>query len=114
MRPIAWLAYRPPTGPDLATWPMFCASRGTRLPGNDGDRGPPRRSPGPPGNEQSPVESDAPSPGGIRVKEEQVMASNESQPQQESDPQQLPEPDPAMASHKAQIHDRPRVARRTT
>jgi hypothetical protein len=42
------------------------------------------------------------------------MASNEPQPQQESDPQQLPEPDPAMASHKAQIHDRPRVARRTT
>jgi hypothetical protein len=48
------------------------------------------------------------------LKEEQVMASNEPQPQQESDPQQLPEPDPAMASHKAQIHDRPRVARRTT
>lgn len=42
------------------------------------------------------------------------MASNESQPQQLPDPQQLPEPDPATARHKAQIHDRPRVARRTT
>src|SRR4029453_16357518 len=65
--------WAPPGGRVLATWPMFGASHGARL-----QPGHPSRA------------TRRPRPPGSRIEEEQVMASNQSQPQQESVPAREP------------------------